>query len=193
MKPYRVILAALASAAVLVGCGGETAKTTEMSIRAKLNPFEFEKSKADLVEMGEKAFQSYEAILADRSTNPYDVVRIFEVLGEVKADRGRFLETVVQRAADPEPAVRAAAAKLLGKIGGVAEGPPLVALLSNKDAEVVKAAAASLAAIGGSRELVAMDAWMLGLAHDKNPTLRADVKKSRDALAERVAKEPKKK
>ncbi len=193
MRSRRSIFAAFVLAVALVGCAGEPAKTTEVSIRAKLNPFEFEISKADLVEMGEKAFASYEAILADRSTNPYDVVRIFEVLGEVKADRSRFLETVVQRAVDPEPAVRAAAAKLLGKIGGVAEGPPLVALLSNKDEEVVKAAAASLAAIGGSRELVALDAWMLGLAHDKNPTLRAHVAKCRDELAARLAKEPKKK
>jgi hypothetical protein len=82
--------------------------------------------------------------------------------------------------------VRWVAVQLLEQIGTNVEGSAVVALLSDAEKLVAYAAAKTLVAIGGPRELIAMDAWLLGVSHQDDRQLRLHVKKCRDRLAERL-------
>jgi hypothetical protein len=75
-------------------------------------------------------------------------------------------------------------------IGSAADGPAVVALLSDRR-EVAYAAAKTLAIIGGTRELEAMDAWLRGPSQ-RDDELRQHVKLCRDELKERLDKAAKK-
>ena len=143
---------------------------------------------SELVEMGEKAFPIYEAILADPKADDGDVGRLLLVIGEVKADRRRFIKYAVSRLTDAKFGVRLNAVLLLEDIGTVAEASPVVALLSDERVEIVYAAAKTLAAIGGPNEVVAMDVWLHVVSRRDDTNLRKRVQKCRDALKKRLDK-----
>jgi hypothetical protein len=58
--------------------------------------------------------------------------------------------------------------------------------LSDTDKVVVNGAAKALAAIGGPREVTAMDVWLLGGSHRDEAHLRQHVKNCRDKLKKRL-------
>ena len=141
----------------------------------------------------EQVFPAFEAILAV-PTSSDEVRDILGVLCDLKGDRSRFVEPAVQALAHPHSTARRNAARLLGEIGSSKEASPIVALLSDDRDSCVSAAAKALAAIGGPREVVAMDVWLLGSSQGaKDKVLRAHVKKCRDELEQRLAKEKKEK
>ncbi|HEY7153802.1 MAG TPA: hypothetical protein VH575_07565 [Gemmataceae bacterium] len=154
------------------------------------------KERQQLIEMGEKAFPAYEAILSDPESDSYEIGGVLGVLCEVKADRRRFLNHAVSRLTDIDSSVRHNAVILLKQIGSAGEASPVVALLSDKDKVVVHYAAKTLTAIGGSNEVVAMDVWLRGVSHRGDGDLRKHVQKCRDALKKRLdearAKDPSK-
>jgi hypothetical protein len=120
----------------------------------------------ELIAMGEKVFPAYEAILA-APENSREVQHIFFTLRQTKGDRRRFVEPALRALTHSNIHVREQAALLLGEIGTNTEASPLVALLSDKDSFVAKAAGKSLAAIGGPREVLAMDVWLRGVPAEK--------------------------
>jgi hypothetical protein len=70
----------------------------------------------------------------------------------------------------------------------------VVALLSDEDIVVQDAAAKTLAAIGGRRDLVAFDAWLrAGTARKLPPDYLKDFREYRDALQKRLDEADKKK
>ncbi len=76
-------------------------------------------------------------------------------------------------------------------IGSTKDAALIVERLSDSDKSIVYAASKTLAIIGGPREVVAMEAWLSGPVYAEDKQMRAQVKKSRDELSERLAKIPK--
>ncbi len=139
-----------------------------------------------LTQMGGKAFPVYEAILSDPKVESEEVARVLLVLCNLKMDRRRFLRHAISRLTEAEFSIRFNAVTLLGQIGSPADASPVVALLSDKETPIVQAAARSLAAIGGSREVVAMDVWLIGASYPDNAKLREHVQECRDKLKKRL-------
>jgi HEAT repeat protein len=146
------------------------------------------KSRQTLVGMGRRAFPVYEAILSDPKSDPYSVERTFAILREVDADRRQFLEYAVQRLADANSDIRAAALFLLEKIGSPRDAQPVVALLSDKKSLIAEAAATVLLALGDQRTVVAMDVWLNSESHRDKEWLRKHVAKCRAELKQRLGK-----
>jgi hypothetical protein len=163
-------------------------------VRQLLNVAHFKEERQVLITMGEKAFPAFKAILSDPEATTAEVGRILGTLCEVKADRGRFLNHAVRALAHKDSGARRAAVKLLEQIGTSAEASPVVALLSDghmvADKPIVYYAANTLAAIGGWREVVAMDAWLLGASHRDDAHLRRHVSECRDRLKKRLDERP---
>jgi len=145
----------------------------------------------ELIQMGVQSFPSFEAILSDTNAQFHEVFRIFAVLRAVRADRRGFLDYTVRWMMVGDSDVRLHAVRLLDAIGSEAETSPLVALLSDPNKSVVNAAATTIAVIGGRREVIALDAWLLGTTHRDEPQLREQVKKCRDELDKRLNATPK--
>ena len=139
-----------------------------------------------------KVYPALEAILAKPADDGDEVRRALAVAYEMKGDRSRFVEPAVRALAHPHPSVRRNAARLLGEIGTAKDASPLVALLSDSDDPCVNSAIMALAAIGGPREVVALDVWLVGSSQGaKDKVLRPRGKKYRDELEQRLAKEKK--
>jgi HEAT repeat protein len=136
--------------------------------------------------MGEAAFPALEAIIADPKSRSEQVACALIVVRDAKGDRRRFVEPTVQRLADSTSDVRRYAVLALAMIGSDRDTAPVVALLSDEDVSVVYAAAKTLAAIGGRRDVVAMDVWLKTGNHREARGLRKDVKECRDALQKRL-------
>lgn len=159
---------------------------TADAVRGLLGGKEGIEEREELIKMGVAAFPAYEEILADPTSRGPSVARLFYILGQIKQDRRRFLPHAVKRLADQHPAVRGSAVELLGQIGTTGDASPVVALLSDAHAPVVHAAAKTLAAIGGEREVVAMDIWLLGPTRRDDGDLRRHVTQCRDQLRKRL-------
>jgi hypothetical protein len=186
MRPFsRLLVLACLGALALDGGAISMPPPTKQEVVDLLRGNDFAGC-AELVEMGEKAFPIYEAILADPKADDGDVGRVLLVIGEVKADRRRFIKYAVSRLTDAKFGVRLNAVLLLKDIGTVAEASPVVALLSDERVEIVYAAAKTLTAIGGPNELVAMDVWFQGVSRRDDTDLRKRVQKCRDALKKRL-------
>lgn len=153
----------------------------------------------DVIALGDKAFPAYERILADPKVDNFEVVRIFGILASVnmKGDRSRFLERAVAELASHDGLVRWSAVGLLAKIGSERDTSPIIALLSDDDFTTGIVAAAAVQAIGGPRDLVALDTWLRANS-DKRFTpeyrkqyeiLREHVTKARDELKQRLDKQ----
>jgi hypothetical protein len=142
-----------------------------------------------LLAMGDKMFPTYEKILATVQIRHEAKERIFLLIGEVKADRRQFIEPALNHLGSQNLPVKIAALELLAKIGTPAEAAAVVALLSSRDPKIASAAATTLVALGGPRELIAMDVWLNGGDHPNNVELRLHVKKSREALKQKLDKE----
>ena len=157
---------------------------------------EFKEDRQKLVAWGAEAFPIYLGILEHKECTAMEKSRIFSVLRSVKADRSRFLEAVVSALAHENWSLRSSAVQLVAQIGTAKDASPVVALLSDGVEPAYQSnchfAAKTLAAIGGPREVIAMDAWLLGVSYADDKPLRTHVKKCRDELAARLAKEPKK-
>lgn len=143
------------------------------------------------------ALPFYTRILDDPKEEPSVVARTLLVLTKVKADRSPVLERAVTKLADSDGDIRRNATRLLGQIGGTRDTAPIIALLSDDDVSVGMAAAEAIQAIGGPRDLVALDAW-LRVSPNKQHTpeyrkqyekLRDHVEKARDGLKTRLDKE----
>jgi hypothetical protein len=170
------------------------------------------KGMAELIKRGDTMFPLYLKVLADPKTEAIYISRIFELLYELKeCDRKGFIEPTLRHMVDSShpghdkvvtnvkggrmplqnfTAVRREGARLLGQIGNPAEASVLVALLSDRNDDVVRRAAEALAKIGGPREVIAMDVWLQSPPPERDPnTLREFVKKQRDELATRLEKE----
>ena len=179
-----------------IGIPGGTAKgqaPSDKHVRHLLGFVEIGPESQELVALGEKAFPAYERILADPKATALEAGRIFSVLQHVKADRSRFVEPAVKWLTAPDGDARWDAIRLLGKIGSRKDSPPIVALLWNEDRTVVRAAAETLAAIGGDRELMALDIWLKSGSHRTDVDLRRIVRQCRDALEPKVVEEKKRK
>jgi hypothetical protein len=139
-----------------------------------------------LLGMGEKAFPVYEAILSDPKVTSDEVGRVFLVIDGKKADSRRFRKYAVAHLADADFGNRLNAVILLKDIGSSAEASPVVAFLSDERVEPIYAAARTLAAIGGSREVVALDVWLRVNSRRDDDKLQQHVKKCRDELKRRL-------
>lgn len=147
-----------------------------------------------LLELGTKAFPSYEKLLADPKTSTNQVARIFSVLREVPGDRSRFVETAVKSLTSPAPYLRDSAVRLLGAIGSRRDTAPIVASLYDNEIVVISAAAETLVELGGQRELVAFDVWLRAAkARGIGKPLIDMLRKHRDALEFRLKLEEKNK
>lgn len=169
----------------------------DMAIRLLFTANEFKEQREALISHGEKLFQAYERILADKNATRREIGGIFGVLIEVQADRSRFLERAVAELASPDSGVRRNAVRLLAEIGSQRDTPPVHSLLSDEDFTVGVAAAMTIQAIGGSRDLAALNTW-LAVSNDKRysseyrkqyEVLREHVTKARDGLKQRLDKE----
>jgi hypothetical protein len=182
-----VLLAALGSPAA----AQEKAEPTVERIRSLLNVHEFKEQYRELIGFGEAAFPAYEQILNDPAANSMEVVGIFCVLGGVQADRRRFIEPAVRRLTEPSRDRRLSAVQILGRIGSRGDASPVVALLWDEERPVVRAAAEALCAIGGERELTALDIWIKAGNHRTDGDLRRIVQQYRNQLQRRVEEEKK--
>ncbi len=145
------------------------------------------RDKDKLVKVGAAAFPAYEAIIADPRSGETEYGRIFWVLHDIPADRTRFIEPVIKSLTSRSEPLRRSAVRLLGKIGTEKEIAPIVALLSDEEISVVHEAAAALAAIGGERELVALEIWIRAAKAQKLDSLFIEgVSKPCDALKKRL-------
>ncbi len=133
----------------------------------------------------EKVFAAFESILLEPGAIR-DLQDIFAALRKLKGDRRRFVEHAVRNLTYPHPGVRESAVALLADIGTNAEASPVVALLSDKHYWVAQSAATTLVAIGGSRELVAMDIWLAGVSRPNDDETRNHVMQCRAALQKRL-------
>jgi HEAT repeat protein len=190
---FLVVLAGVQSGLTVpppVRADAPPASVTVEEVRWQLKGPEFAAGRAELERLGDRAFDVFEKLLGSTDTTPQEASRILFVIRQVNADRSRFVRTAVQHLAHKDPDVRWEAVQLLGKIGTAADASPVVALLSDgekvADQVIPYAAAKTLAAIGGRREVVAMDAWLLGASHRDDPHLRAHVKTCRDELQKRL-------
>lgn len=172
----------------------------DRAIRQALSAHEFKEERLALISFGEKLFPAYERILADKNATRHEIGRIYIVLSAVKADRRRFLERAVASLVDSDSGNRRCAVILLGQIGSERDTAPIVALLSDTEFTVGYAAAETLQAIGGPRDLAAMNTW-LAVSKPENyskeyqgsyETIRKNVTKSRDELKTRLDKAKKK-
>jgi HEAT repeats len=164
-------------------------KVTIESVREILwtDTIEEWRGRQKLVAFGSAAFPVYDAILADPNQKSLERARIFDVLKDVKADRKRYIEPAIRSLSHSDHDLRLMAVQLLGKIGSEKDTAPVVALLADEEAIVVKAAAETLAEIGGWRELVALDAWLRSArARELSPLWINNVQKPRDALKKRI-------
>lgn len=96
----------------------------------------------------------------------------------------------IRRMTDPVANVRLAAVRQVAAVGTRADLPPVVALLSDEDATVRKAAADTIASLGGVPALIALDCWLRGpgwgwILEDVRPHVRA----ARNRLADRLRHE----
>ena len=148
-----------------------------------------EEHKKMLIKLGDRLFPAYERLLTDRIKNAQAIEGAFYVLCYVKADRSRFVEPAVKLLAFPASSTRRMSLHLLMEIGGVREASPVVALLSDRD--VVFTAATALAAIGGPRELVAFDVWLMTSPLREIVDIRQHVAKCRAELKQRLEKQKK--
>lgn len=148
-----------------------------------------------LLKMGTRAFPAFEKLLADPQLDPMHVVRIFNVVEQVDADRSRFLEPAVARLADPHLGPRSQALSLLRKIGSARDTPAVVALLWDERQEGTYAAAHTLAVLGDRRAVTSLDIW-LARGNHREPNrrvLREGVAEFRAELVKRLEKEQKEK
>ena len=162
---------------------------TVESVREMLQKFYFEEWKDydTLVGYGAAAFPVYDAILADPNHLSIERERIFVVVAAVNADGTRYRELAIKSLSHKDKYLRSAAAHLLAKIGTEQDTAPVVALLSDEDATVVRESANTLAAIGGWRDLVAIDAWLRSAKAQKiAESWLKHVEKARDALKKRL-------
>lgn len=177
--------------------GDDKKKPDFSTVRKLLQLTEFKSSRQALVEFDFRALEAYQLILSDPNVTDHEVSRIFGVVALLKGDRKLFLEYAVRSLANKNAKVRWTAVALLAEIGGISEASPVVALLSDGknagDIVVAYSAAETLAAIGGSREVIAMDAWLIGSSHSDNKQFREHVRNCRDELAARLSKGTKEK
>jgi HEAT repeat protein len=109
----------------------------------------------------------------------------------MKCDTRRFALLGTKRLSDDDEGVRRLAAALLEKIGTERDTPPLIALLSDEEVTVQHQAAKALVAIGGTRDLIAMDAWLKkGTGGNRHVESLRHVKECRDALELRLNESP---
>jgi hypothetical protein len=81
-----------------------------------------------------------------------------------------------------------AVASIAALAGTAQDTPALAAFLSADHRATIHVAAWGLANIGGERDIVALDIWLLGGRHRDNPQLREFVTECRDKLKQRVEK-----
>jgi HEAT repeat protein len=141
-----------------------------------------------LINYGERLFPAYERLLADKTKNIREVEGILGILRYVKADRSRFVDDAAEVLASPLSSWRRISLQLLADIGRERDASPVVALLSDEQYSVAYNAAETLAAIGGPRELVAFDIWLITNPRRKDEELRRHVAKCRAELKQRLEK-----
>jgi len=171
---------------------GDDSVVSKDRIRALLSAFEFKRERLELVGLGVSAFPIYEQLLNHPQVTVNEVVRIFGVIGEVKADRRGFVEHVIKRLTSPNGNVRRSAVQLLGQIGSYRDASPLVALLWDEERTVVYAVAQTLSLIGSERELTALDIWIKSGNHRADAELRRFVQQFRDALQRKIEEDKRK-
>jgi hypothetical protein len=146
-----------------------------------------------LVRLGERAFPTYESILSDPAVTAREAARIFGLLRDVKAERSRFAEYTGRWLTADEADASRQAAHLLSQIGNRSDASLLVALLWDQDGTIVGPVVTRLGAIGGGRELTALDIWARIKAEKlhADDDLRRHLQQARDAIQRRIEAEKK--
>jgi hypothetical protein len=85
------------------------------------------------------------------------VGRVFDIITRVKADRSRFYGVTLERLADKNPDIRTDAINFLKLVGSEKDTAPLAVLLYDSELIVRYAAATTLVAIGGKKDLQVFD------------------------------------
>lgn len=163
----------------LVGlhCGTWSREEKEVYVRTLLN-------RRDILR------PSFAAILVDPNSDPVKVACTFTTLLNTDTCDHKFLELAVKRLADESDRVRHSALCYLERYGKAENTQKITAMLADTDTAVRYAAAKTLAAIGGQRDLDAMDAWLKDGKHPNDADYLIHVKKCRDELEKRVKANP---
>lgn len=159
---------------------------TESQVRNYLRFDDFRPIRPWLTLFGDNLFGVYESILKDSECDQISMSRIFVLVREAKGDRQRFVEYAVRGLSRDRLPTRLMAVKLLARIGGQGECPPVVALLADDDFGIVWAAADTLAAIGGPREINAIDVFLVVQKKRLAPDLRKHIEDCRDSMEKRI-------
>lgn len=134
------------------------ARTVEEVKNVLASDSAFRVSPNDLVRWGAAAFSAYKTLLDDPTTSPVEICRIFTVLRTLKdVDRSQFVDYATRSLADGDWAVRADAVLLLQTIGSERDTAPIIALIMDDRPEVYIAAVKTVAVIGGTKDVVAME------------------------------------
>jgi hypothetical protein len=168
-----------------------------------------------VIRWGVRAFPAYEAILADATSDPWDVVGACDALDLVKGERTRFGPLLVHRLTDPDAMVRPgvtrirgvksfdgesaalfrclvreAAISLLGEIGSERDADHVRPFLADKEASVRYAVVGALAKIGGPRDLDALNQWLCNPPVRVHPNQIRKAREARDAIDARLKADP---
>lgn len=130
---------------------------TVTQLRKRLNGDEFVGDEIGFAEQGEKLFPLYLELLEDMSSESIHVGRVFDIITRVKADRSRFYGVTLERLADKNPDIRTDAINFLKLVGSEKDTAPLAVLLYDSELIVRYAAATTLVAIGGKKDLQVFD------------------------------------
>ncbi len=140
---------------------------------------------------GKAAFPVFDALLEDPKTRVLHRCRVFDVLGVIEGDRSRYVQPALRSLTHDSWLVRWSALKLLDQIGSPEVTGPVVALLFDDETAVVNKAATTLAKIGGSNDLIALDAYLRSAAvRGLHPAFLAEIRKDRNDLVKRLAARP---
>ncbi|WP_439632123.1 HEAT repeat domain-containing protein [Gemmata sp.] len=140
-----------------------------------------------ILEMGEKVFPVFEAILDDPKSDPSHARAALQLLiGMEDTDRKRFVDRAVKCLARDEEMVRLKALHLLGRIGSAADTAPLYALFADKLLQ--REAVRTIVEIGGKRDLATLSVWLRANkgGTDEEQRFRSYVEDGRDDLEERL-------
>ncbi len=118
---------------------------------------ESDREKAEVKKRSLELMPFLEDILDDPKCDYRHICRVFGTLCYLDADVTQFLDRAVTRLGDDERMVKISALKFIRTIGSQADAAPVVILLYDRHGEVRCAAAKTLVAIGGKRELAALD------------------------------------
>ena len=143
----------------------------------------------ELFKLGDRAFSTYMSILNDDQTDDDVRGRIYVVLSKIQAERSLFLPYALTDLTSDSVTLRYSAMVLIRQIGQPKHCTPVAALLADSELKCLVLAVDTLAVIGDENALLALDVWLANGNRRDDKRLQEYVRKYRNQLKERLAKE----